>query len=69
MTVDTADIDAQIALLQAEKEKKLEVARRQQERQAREDAKILIASTPGKKGRSLSFLLSGRLIEARAVHS
>lgn len=53
MEVDISDLDAQIALLQAAKEKKLAIAARDRERKEREDAKVLVGVTPTKvKGQS-----------------
>ena len=51
MDDDTADIDAQIAQLEALKAKKLAKAAAVRERQEREDAKVLVGSTPTKPKR------------------
>ena len=50
-SIDTSDIDAQIAALVAEKEKKLRLAAIDIRRREAEQRKILIASTPGKKAK------------------
>jgi uncharacterized protein YqfA (UPF0365 family) len=52
MSVDTSDIDTQIATLQAEKAKKLAIAEREARRKEMEENKVLVASTPGKKRES-----------------
>lgn len=54
MDLDTDDIDAQIAALQAAKERKIAAARREQERKEKESAKVLVGLTP-KKGEFRSF--------------
>lgn len=48
--VDTADLDAEMAKIAALKAKRIEVARRAQREREKEAAKILIDSTPTKKG-------------------
>jgi len=45
---DTVDLDAQIAALQAERAKKVAIAERVQRQKEKEDAKVLIGSTPVK---------------------
>ncbi|ORX36122.1 hypothetical protein BD324DRAFT_652025 [Kockovaella imperatae] len=48
MDVDTADLDAQIAALQAEKARKLRLADQSRRAREQEEAKVLIGSTPTK---------------------
>lgn len=49
MDADTSDIDAQIAKLQEEKRRKLELAERAQRERDKAAAKVLVGSTPTKK--------------------
>jgi hypothetical protein len=60
MDLDTDDIDAQIAALQAAKERKLAAARREQERKEKESAKVLVGLTPKKGELDCSAVTQGR---------
>jgi hypothetical protein len=46
--LDTSDLDAQIAALQAEKARKVAIAERAQRQKEKEEARTLIGSTPTK---------------------
>jgi hypothetical protein len=48
--VDTADLDAQLAAIHAERERRFEKARRQARRQNKEQENVLVDGTPVKKG-------------------
>ena len=48
MDADTSDLDAQIAALQAQKTRKLELAEKARLAREKEEAKVLIGSTPTK---------------------
>lgn len=50
--VDTSELDAQIAALVEARRRQVEKAKRDKERRARENAHILVAVTPTKKGKS-----------------
>lgn len=49
MDLDTASIDAQIAKLQAERQRKIDLADRARREQEKQEARVLIGSTPTKK--------------------